>query len=61
MEIRGQAAKEKGFTLVRSAPSTAKRRWPPSIIWAAQGAQGFIICTPDVKLGPAIVRALGGQ
>ncbi len=22
---------------------------------AAQGAQGFVICTPDVKLGPAIV------
>ncbi len=23
---------------------------------AAQGAQGFVICTPDVRLGPAIMR-----
>ena len=49
------AAKDKGFTLVKiSAPSGEKVMSAIDNL-AAQKAQGFVICTPDVKLGPGIV------
>ncbi|MEA3121276.1 MAG: L-arabinose transport system substrate-binding protein [Paraburkholderia sp.] len=49
------AAKKDGFTLVKiSAPSGEKVMSAIDNL-AAQKAQGFIICTPDVKLGPGIV------
>jgi L-arabinose transport system substrate-binding protein len=50
-----QAAKEKGFTLVKIGAPDGEKVQSAIDNLAAQGAQGFIICTPDVKLGPGIV------
>lgn len=49
------AAKEKGFTLVRIGAVDGEQALAALDNLGAQGAQGVIICTPDVKLGPAIV------
>ena len=49
------AAKEKGFTLVKIGAEDGEKVQAAIDNLGAQGAQGFIICTPDVKLGPGIV------
>jgi L-arabinose transport system substrate-binding protein len=49
------AAKEKGFTLVKIGAPSGEKVMSAIDNLAAQKAQGFIICTPDVKLGPGIV------
>ncbi|WP_026304338.1 arabinose ABC transporter substrate-binding protein [Kaistia granuli] len=49
------AAKEKGFTLVKIAAEDGEKVQSAIDNLGAQGAQGFIVCTPDVKLGPGIV------
>ncbi|MDR3496583.1 MAG: arabinose ABC transporter substrate-binding protein [Ancalomicrobiaceae bacterium] len=49
------AAKEKGFTLVKIGAEDGEKVLSAIDNLGAQGAQGFIICTPDVKLGPGIV------
>ena len=49
------AAKEKGFTLVKIGATDGEKVQSAIDNLGAQGAQGFIICTPDVKLGPGIV------
>jgi L-arabinose transport system substrate-binding protein len=49
------AAKEKGFTLVKIAAQDGEKVQSAIDNLGAQGAQGFIVCTPDVKLGPGIV------
>lgn len=56
------AAAEKGFTLVKIGAQDGEKVQAALDNLAAQGAQGVIICTPDVKLGPGIVakaEALG--
>ncbi|MDW9568871.1 substrate-binding domain-containing protein [Sinorhizobium meliloti] len=50
-----EAAKEKGFTLVKIGAQDGEKVQSAIDNLGAQGAQGFIICTPDVKLGPGIV------
>ncbi|MGN6093563.1 MAG: arabinose ABC transporter substrate-binding protein [Luteibacter jiangsuensis] len=50
-----QAAKEKGFTLVKIGAPDGGQVLTTIDNLKAQHAQGFIICTPDVKLGPSIV------
>src|SRR5687767_11273508 len=50
-----EAAKEKGFTLVKIGAEDGEKVQSAIDNLGAQGAQGFIICTPDVKLGPGIV------
>ena len=50
-----QAAKEKGFTLVKIGAEDGEKLMSVIDNLGAQGAQGFIVCTPDVKLGPGIV------
>jgi L-arabinose transport system substrate-binding protein len=50
-----QAAKEKGFTVVKIGAEDGEKVQSAIDNLGAQGAQGFIICTPDVKLGPGIV------
>jgi len=50
-----QAAKEKGFTLVKIGAQDGEKVQSAIDNLGAQGAQGFIICVPDVKLGPGIV------
>ena len=50
-----QAAEEKGFTLVKIGAQDGEKVQSAIDNLGAQGAQGFIICVPDVKLGPGIV------
>jgi L-arabinose transport system substrate-binding protein len=49
------AGKEKGFTIVKIGAVDGEKALAAIDNLGAQGAQGVIICTPDVKLGPAIV------
>lgn len=50
-----KAAAEKGFTLVKIGAGDGEKALAAIDNLSAQGAQGLIICTPDVKLGPALV------
>lgn len=50
-----QAAREKHFKLVKIAVPDGEKVVSAIDNLAAQGAKGFVICAPDVKLGPAIV------
>jgi L-arabinose transport system substrate-binding protein len=50
-----QAGKEKGFTVVKIGAEDGEKALAAIDNLGAQGAQGFVICTPDVKLGPALV------
>ncbi|WP_395408731.1 arabinose ABC transporter substrate-binding protein [Pseudoduganella sp. UC29_106] len=52
-----QAAREKGFTLVKIGVPNGEKTLAAIDNLAAQKAQGFVICAPDVKLGTAISRA----
>jgi L-arabinose transport system substrate-binding protein len=49
------AATELGFDLVKIGAPDGERVLTAIDSLAAQGAGGFVICTPDVRLGPAIV------
>jgi L-arabinose transport system substrate-binding protein len=51
-----KAAKELGFTLVKTGGNDGEKALAAIDTFAAGGAQGFVICTPDTKLGPAIVN-----
>lgn len=51
-----QAAKDLGFTLVKTGGNDGEKALAAIDTFAAGGAQGFVICTPDTKLGPAIVN-----
>lgn len=50
-----RAADEFGFELITIGATDGEQVLSAIDNLAAQGAQGFIICTPDVQLGPAIV------
>lgn len=50
-----QAADKYGFTLVKIGTQDGEKVLAAIDTLAARGAQGFVICTPDVRLGPAIV------
>ncbi|GAK61075.1 monosaccharide-transporting ATPase [Candidatus Vecturithrix granuli] len=50
-----QAADELGFELIKIGATDGEKVLAGIDNLAAQQAQGFVICTPDVKLGPAIV------
>ncbi len=50
-----QAARELGFTLVKIGATDGEKVLTAIDSLAAAGAQGFVICTPDTKLGRAIV------
>src|SRR5215471_6319720 len=50
-----QAAKEKGFTVIKIGAVNGEKVATAIDSLGAQKAQGFIICTPDVKLGQGIV------
>lgn len=52
-----QAAKDKGFTLVKIGIPNGEKMIAAIDNLAAQKAQGFVICAPDVKLGKAVERA----
>lgn len=50
-----QAAKDLGFSLVKIGATDGEKVLAAIDNLAAGGAQGLIICTPDTRLGPAIV------
>jgi L-arabinose transport system substrate-binding protein len=50
-----QAAAKDGFQVIKLGATDGPRTLAAIDNLAAQGAKGFIICTPDVKLGQAIV------
>jgi L-arabinose transport system substrate-binding protein len=50
-----QAGKDLGFELIKIAGTDGEKALGAIDTLAAAGAQGFVICTPDVRLGPAIV------
>ncbi len=50
-----QAGKEKGFKVVKIGTPSGDKLLSAIDNLAAQHAQGFIVCVPDVKLGQAIV------
>lgn len=50
-----QAARELNFSLVKIGATDGEKVLAAIDNLAAAGAQGFVICTPDTKLGPAIV------
>jgi L-arabinose transport system substrate-binding protein len=49
------AADKYGFELIKIPAQTDERAMTAIDSLATQGAQGFVICTPNVTLGPAIV------
>jgi L-arabinose transport system substrate-binding protein len=49
-----KAADQDGFVLVKIGAPDGDKVMAAIDNLAAQGAQGFVICTPDVRLGPAI-------
>ena len=50
-----QAAQQLGFSLVKIGATDGEKVLGAIDNLAAGGAQGFVICTPDTRLGPAIV------
>jgi len=56
-----QAAKELGFQLVKIGAQDGEKVLGAIDNLAAGGVQGFVICTPDVRLGPAIVNKAKAQ
>ncbi|MES1227019.1 MAG: hypothetical protein ABUL72_00020, partial [Armatimonadota bacterium] len=50
-----QAAEKDGFELIKIGVPESDQVISKIENAVAQGAQGLIICSPDVKLGPAIV------
>lgn len=50
-----KASADLGFDLVKIGAVDGERVLTAIDSLSAQGAQGFVICTPDVRLGPAIV------
>ena len=55
-----QAAKGLGFNLVKIGATDGEKVLTAIDNLAAGGAQGLIICTPDTRLGPAIVAKAKG-
>lgn len=50
-----KASKDLGFKLIKMATPDGEKTLNAIDTLAAQGAKGFVICTPDPKLGPAIM------
>ncbi|HYP17189.1 MAG TPA: arabinose ABC transporter substrate-binding protein [Opitutus sp.] len=50
-----KAARQHGFEVVKLGVPDGEKVLAAIDSLAASGAQGFVICTPDVRLGPAIV------
>jgi L-arabinose transport system substrate-binding protein len=55
-KFAGQAARDLGFTLVKTGGNDGEKALAAIDTFAAGGAQGFVMCTPDTRLGPAIVN-----
>ncbi len=55
-----EAAKEKGFELVKLPTPSGQEVMQAIETLNTQGVKGFVICTPDTKLGPAIMGKANG-
>lgn len=51
-----KAAKDMGFTLIKAGANDGEKLLTQIDTFAAAGAQGFVVCTPDTRLGPGIVN-----
>lgn len=51
-----KCAKDKGFELIKLPAQDGDKVMAAIDNLNAQGAKGFVICTPDVRLGPAIMK-----
>ena len=56
-----QAAREKGFELIKIGAPDGEKVLAAIDNLAANGAKGLVICTPDPKLGPAIAAKAAAQ
>ena len=56
-----EAAKQYGFELLKIAGPDGEKDLTAIDTLAANGAKGFVICTPDVKLGPGIAAKAKAQ
>lgn len=50
-----KAAKDLGFTLIKTGGNDGEKLLAAIDNYASNGAQGFIVCIPDTRLGPAVV------
>ena len=50
-----KAGKDQGFTVIKIAVPDGEKTLSAIDTLAANGAKGFVICPPDVSLGPAIM------
>ncbi|NWC10899.1 substrate-binding domain-containing protein [Pseudomonas agarici] len=50
-----KAGKDKGFTVIKIAVPDGEKTLAAIDTLAANGAKGFVICSPDTSLGPAIM------
>jgi L-arabinose transport system substrate-binding protein len=55
-----KAAAQYGFELIKIGVPDGEKTLTAIDSLAANGAKGFVICTPDVRLGPAIVAKAAG-
>jgi len=56
-----EAGKEMGFAVIDIGAQDGEKVLSAIDNLAAQGAQGFVICAPDVRLGPAILARARAQ
>src|SRR5437868_6209790 len=60
-KFAGEAAKKNGFELKTIGATDGEKVLAAIDNLAANGAKGFVICTPDTHLGPAIVARAKSQ
>jgi L-arabinose transport system substrate-binding protein len=56
-QFADEAARKYGFELIKLGAADGGKAMSQIDNLASSGAKGFVICTPDVKLGPAILNA----
>ena len=56
-----QCADKHGFKLIKIGVPDGEKLLSAIDVLAAKGAQGFVVCTPDVRLGPAVMAKAGSH
>jgi len=54
-------ADKHGFELIKIGVPDGEKLLSAIDVLAAKGAQGFVVCTPDVRLGPAVMAKAGSH
>src|SRR6266853_3330197 len=60
-KFAGEAAAKDNFNLIKIGAADGEKVLAAIDNLAANGAKGFVICTPDTRLGPAIVARARSQ